>query len=185
MPSKNPKINNSSKQVIGGAKGLKEAQLRRNTRDKARRKRIVGHVKKFSEFVINQMGDEIVPKTPGVERFLSSQEFESLKGYQQFLKHDQRSHTYFCGRIDMSSYQSKAVVLNNLIEKLEAARDMDTIKDILESYKKGKVDGYYETLNKGQNITTRLLALKTTSVKRLEAVIDLAENTKDSLLMYQ
>lgn len=107
-------------------------------------------------------------ETIKLRAFQESPELKALEDYRdQVLKNDQRSHTYFCGCVDLSV--NKIPTLNNLISELKNQPCLDDVKYVLQKFYLGKnavvnnngVKGKsnFDILNTGQNITTRFFSL--------------------------
>lgn len=110
-----------------------------------------------------------------VKAFLEHEIFKDLESYyEQTLKDDRRSHSYFCGLFSLKV--EKAEVLRDLINNLKVQKSMGGVKEVLDDFYAGKGKVYeesgkdtdYEILNKGQNITTRLFGLKTTTIDKID-----------------
>lgn len=111
----------------------------------------------------------ITPERQKVLRFLQTTEFKEIVSYKNFLKTDDRSHTYFCC-IDLSV--DKVPTFESLIEDLEACQSMKDLSTCLSDFYNGEgLEGSsYEILNKGQNITTLFFSgcgAVTTSIQKI------------------
>lgn len=119
-------------------------------------------------------------KTTKAKKFLESAEFVALKTYlSETLTHDSRNHSFFCMDLRVNN---KALVLRELIEQLESKVDITGMVTTLDEFYRGKgckivsedgtsIDSPYETLNKGQNITTRMFSrfgMRTTTITLLD-----------------
>lgn len=105
--------------------------------------------------------------SPEVQALKDSQAFQAIKAHHKVLANDKRSHTYFFGAIDMT-VGNKAAALHVFITEIDKATLMSDVEAAFTLYR----EALTETLGTGQNITTRALGLRTTSVKLIDALLE-------------
>ncbi|ARG99213.1 hypothetical protein [Legionella micdadei] len=169
----------------GGAKGFSElaheATVKRELQAHQPKKTIK---QKAKQLISIGSDEEEILQEQDVGDFLDSQEFGKLKEYlERTLRHDDRSHSYLCGLINLSV--NKIAPLERLIMALESQSTVEGIKNVLQNFYSSKNhaishDGEktwgesdYDILNKGQNITTRFFGLRTTTISLID---DLAKS---------
>lgn len=121
-------------------------------------------------------------RTQTTKKFLESETFQKLKTYQTMLAEDKRDHTFW--GYDFS-VRGKHEALAQIITSLESQETMDGIRTVLKVFydtKKSKrsdpeLKSIYAYLNTGQNITTRVLGIKTTTIKLIDSLNELAKKT--------
>ncbi|KTD56528.1 hypothetical protein [Legionella shakespearei] len=143
----------------------------------------------FLGTVVTTAAKELLPKTAEATLFFESDEFKSFVKYRDFLKNDERSHTFFGVNLDL--HKEKYEIMNYVVTLLQVQTDIDGIRLVLDTFAAGKGqlvsydDGktykssFYDILNMGQNITTFILGLfgliNTTSINRFNLMIKKAE----------
>ncbi len=97
-----------------------------------------------------------------------SPQLGALKGYYEYLLKDCRSHTFFfC--IDFRE-KRKAGVLRQFIQDFENSGNK--VQFLANFYgEKGVKNSRYEILNTGQNITSWLFGLKTTTIDKIDELV--------------
>jgi hypothetical protein len=105
-----------------------------------------------------------------LRKFRDSTELKNLQNYlETVLRNDQRSHKFFfC--IDLSV--NKVPALSQLLLELNSQASLDEVKITLEKFYLEK-DSLFNTLNTGQNITTRVfswLGMQTTTIDLIDAL---------------
>lgn len=107
-----------------------------------------------------------VDRTEEVTNFVNSTAFQELVNYHKnILKNDTRDHTFFFSQIDLKV--EKAPVLQKFIERIENSKNMAQVKRNIAQFYNGINNSDYDTLNRGQNITTRvfnLVGMKSTTI---------------------
>lgn len=106
--------------------------------------------------------------------FIDSSLFEMLKNYRfNVLHHDKRSHSFLGYSL---AVKEKASILQALIQDLCAASSMVEIRGKLDTFYLGQgiAGSDYELLNTGQNICSRVLGLKTTTLEIIDRLQSLA-----------
>lgn len=139
--------------------------------------------------VVSAAAKEFIPKTVEASLFFESDEFKNFVKYRDFLKNDERNHTFFGIILDL--HKEKYEIMNYLVILLQLQTDIDGIRVVLDNFAadKGKLVSYddgktykssfYDILNMGQNITTFILGLlgliNTTSINRFHLLKAKAE----------
>ncbi|CDZ75857.1 hypothetical protein BN59_00116 [Legionella massiliensis] len=122
---------------------------------------------------------------PELNAFIASAEYNALQVYlKTTLTEDSRSHSYFCGLIDLSE-KRKATVLHQFLVDITSLKDMDEVKNFLtefysEKHKAISTDNRktwgssrFDILNTGQNMTTRffsILGKQTTTINLIDSL---------------
>lgn len=108
--------------------------------------------------------------SPEVKAFINSEAFKRLVNYNNtVLKNDIRDHSFWGFNLRVN----KSEILKKFTDKLECAINIDDVKKVFEdlNYGRNGFFGAYQTLNTGQNITTRFfgsLGMKTTTIKLID-----------------
>lgn len=122
-----------------------------------------------------------------VDLFVASEPFKKLQKYKDsILTTDLRSHSYFCGLIDLKV--EKASVLKTFLDDLDSARTMSEVQQTINEFYRGK-DGSnnnqptpYQILNTGQNITTRFFGafgMRTTTISLIDDLVSSIDASAD------
>lgn len=143
----------------------------------------------FLGTVVTAAAKEFLPKTAEATLFFASEEFDNFVKYRDFLKNDQRNHTFFGANMDL--HKEKYEIMNYMVMLLQLQTDIEGIRTILDgfaadkgklvSYDEGKTykNSFYDVLNTGQNIFTFILGLfgliNTTSINRFNLMLQKAE----------
>lgn len=143
----------------------------------------------FLGTVVTTAAKELLPKTAEATLFFESDEYKNFVKYRDFLKNDERDHTFFGASMDL--HKEKYEIMNYVVMLLQLQTDIDGIRVVLDgfaadkgklvSYDEGKTfkNSFYDVLNTGQNIITFILGLfgllNTTSINRFNLMLNKAE----------
>ena len=119
--------------------------------------------------------NDSVSNSNDVRELLESEQFRVIEAYANILKNDKRTHTFFCINLRV---KDKFNELEKFINEIKSAQTLTELQEKLKQFYHGAQRSNYEILNTGQNITTRLFKLKTTTIEKIDAFNKLVNNLR-------